>query len=77
MERCGKLELRLLRPKSERLPEDSQLSLGVLSMALDERASRCGRRGDLSTTTWPTDRGLRTLSIVDAFTRDCLAIEAC
>jgi transposase len=38
MERCRKLELGLFRSKSERLPDDSQLSLGVLSMMLDERA---------------------------------------
>jgi transposase len=38
MERCRKLELGLLAPKSERLPDESQLSLDVLAMMLDERA---------------------------------------
>lgn len=38
MERCRKLEMGLLASKSERVPADSQLSLSVLSMMLDERA---------------------------------------
>lgn len=38
MERCRKLELGLLAPKSERLPDnEAQLSLGVLSLVLSER----------------------------------------
>jgi transposase len=37
MERCRKLELGLHASKSERLPNDSQLSLEMLSMMLDER----------------------------------------
>jgi transposase len=38
MERCRKLELGILASKSERLPEnDAQLSLGVLSLVLNER----------------------------------------
>jgi transposase len=38
MERCRKLELGLLSSKSEHLPkDDSQLSLDVLTMVLDER----------------------------------------
>lgn len=38
MERCRKLELGLLSSKSERLPDnDAQLSLGVLSLVLNER----------------------------------------
>lgn len=38
MERCRKLELGLMRSKSERLPDnDAQLSLGVLSLVLNER----------------------------------------
>jgi transposase len=38
MERCRKLELGLLSSKSERLPDnDTQLSLGVLSLVLNER----------------------------------------
>ena len=38
MERCRKLERGLLGQKSERLPDDSQLSLDVLAMMLDQRA---------------------------------------
>ena len=38
MERCRKLERGLLGQKSEHLPDDSQLSLDVLAMMLDERA---------------------------------------
>jgi transposase len=38
MERCRKLEMGLLSSKSERIPHEAQLSLGVLSMMLDERA---------------------------------------
>jgi hypothetical protein len=53
MERCRKLELGLLSSKSEHLPkDDSQLSLDVLTMMLDERqraeleaSSRRGRNG--------------------------------
>ena len=38
MERCRKLELGLLSSKSEHLPKnESQLSLDVLTMVLDER----------------------------------------
>jgi transposase len=38
MERCRKLELGILSSKSERMPDDgSQLSLGVLSLVLNER----------------------------------------
>jgi transposase len=37
MERCRKLELGLVSSKSERLPDESQLSLDVLAMMLDER----------------------------------------
>ncbi len=38
MERCRKLELGLRGSSSERLPDnESQLSLGVLAMVLDER----------------------------------------
>ena len=38
MERCRKLELGILSSKSERLPDnDAQLSLGVLSLVLNER----------------------------------------
>ena len=37
MERCRKLEKGLLAPKSEKVPHESQLSLGVLSLMLDER----------------------------------------
>lgn len=38
MERCRKLELGILSSKSERIPEsDAQLSLGVLSLVLNER----------------------------------------
>jgi len=40
MERCRKLELGLVGPKSERLaPNDAQLSLSMLEMLLGERAS--------------------------------------
>lgn len=38
MERCRKLEMGLFAPKSEKVPHESQLSLHVLSMMLDERA---------------------------------------
>lgn len=37
MDRCRKLELGLLASKSERLPDESQLSLDVLTMMLRER----------------------------------------
>jgi transposase len=38
MERCRKLELGLFASKSERVPDESQLSLDLLAMLLDERA---------------------------------------